>query len=302
MWLRVAIGATMISAAILPTAAWAQQKTVKACQEEWRASKAEYQAKGITEKAYVEQCRSGAAPAARPTASSPAPAPAPAAPPASTAQGKTVKACQDEWRANKAGYQAANITEKAYVEKCRAGEQVALPSGAASPPPATPAAATPAPAAPAAAGKTVKACQEEWRANKAAYQAANITEKAYVEKCRAGEQVALPSGTPSPPPAAPAAATPAPAPAPAAASPPAKPAPVAAAPSNPTGAGQFAAEAQAKAHCPADIVVWVNLKSKVYHFSGYKNYGHTEEGAYMCEKEATAQGFRATKNEKRPGA
>ncbi len=295
MWLKVAISASIIGAAILPTAALAQQKTVKACQEEWRASKADYQAKGITEKAYVEQCRSGAS-TAQPAAAA-SPAATPAAPAASTAQGKTVKACQDEWRANKARYQAANITEEAYVEKCRAGEQVALPSGAASPPPATPAAATPAPAAPGAAGKTVKACQEEWRANKAAYQAANITEKAYVEKCRAGEQVALPSGTPSPPPPAPAAATPAPAPA--AASPPAKP-PVAAA--APTGAGQFAAESQAKAHCPADIVVWVNLKSKVYHFSGYKNYGHTEQGAYMCEKEATAQGFRASKNEKRPGA
>jgi hypothetical protein len=48
--------------------------------------------------------------------------------------------------------------------------------------------------------------------------------------------------------------------------------------------------------------VWVNLKSKIYHFAGYKNYGTTEHGAYMCEKQATTDGFRASKNEKRPGA
>jgi hypothetical protein len=70
----------------------------------------------------------------------------------------------------------------------------------------------------------------------------------------------------------------------------------------PGGAGQFATEAEAKSHRPADIVVWVNLNSKIYHFAGYKNYGTTEHGAYMCEKQATADGFHASKNEKRPGA
>jgi len=35
----------------------AQQKTVKQCQDEWRANKAENQAKGIKEKDYVAQCR-----------------------------------------------------------------------------------------------------------------------------------------------------------------------------------------------------------------------------------------------------
>jgi hypothetical protein len=39
--------------------ALAQQKTVKMCQEEWRANKAANQANKITEKAYVEQCRAG---------------------------------------------------------------------------------------------------------------------------------------------------------------------------------------------------------------------------------------------------
>ena len=43
-----------------------------------------------------------------------------------------------------------------------------------------------------------------------------------------------------------------------------------------------------------------NLDSKIYHFSGHKDYGHTKEGAYMCEKDALGQGIRAAKNEKHP--
>ncbi|HEY2229056.1 MAG TPA: hypothetical protein VGI22_15250 [Xanthobacteraceae bacterium] len=215
------------------------------------------------------------------------------------AQQKTAKACQDEWRANKQANQAAGVTEKAYVDKCRAGGAAEQPAAA---PGATPAAAKPA-AAPApspalAAQKTAKQCQQEWRANKEGYQAASITEKAYVDKCRAGETVALPAA-----PAAAPAATPAPTPASApatkpAAAPAAKPAPTAA--TAPTGAGEFPAEAQAKAHCPTDTVIWANLKSKIYHFSGSKDYGATKEGAYMCEKDALAQGVRAAKNEKHP--
>jgi hypothetical protein len=207
------------------------------------------------------------------------------------AQQKTVKACQDEWRANKADNQAKGITEKAYVTQCRAGGASAQPS---SPPAATPAptpsAATPAPT------KTVKACQDEWRANKAAYQAAKITEKAYVDKCRAGEAVALP--TPPAPVPTPAPTTAAPAPTPPS-TPAIKPSPTV---TTPAGAGQFQTEAQAKSQCPADLVVWVNLTSKIYHFAGHKSYGTTKAGAYMCEKEATARGFRASKTEKRPSA
>ncbi|MBV8775220.1 MAG: hypothetical protein JO166_23230 [Deltaproteobacteria bacterium] len=54
--------------------ALAQQKTVKECRAEWQAQKAEYQAKGVTEAAYVKQCRSGAtaSPGAAPNASAPA--------------------------------------------------------------------------------------------------------------------------------------------------------------------------------------------------------------------------------------
>src|ERR1700674_2383366 len=61
------------------------------------------------------------------------------------AEKKTEKACQEEWRANKAANQANKITEKAYVEKCRAESE--KPAAAATPlTPAAPAAAKTAPA------------------------------------------------------------------------------------------------------------------------------------------------------------
>jgi len=202
--------------------------------------------------------------------------------------------------------QAKGITESAYVTQCRAGQSASQPKAT----PPAPSAAAKSPAT--STQKTVKACQDEWRANRAAYQTAKITQQAYVTKCRAGETVALPN--PSPPteqtPAsapAPAARSNAPAPAATTAAPPPQ-SPAASRQTSttaqpaPQSAGQFQTEALAKAHCPADVVVWGNLPTKVYHFAGYKSYGGTKRGAYMCEKEATAQGFRASKTEKRPGA
>ena len=104
----------------LSSHAAAQQKTTAACQAEWRANKAANQANGVTEKAYVAQCRSGAAPV-QPTAA-PLPPPAPAAAPTTAVAGqKTTAACRAEWRANKAANQANGVTEKAYVAQCRGG-------------------------------------------------------------------------------------------------------------------------------------------------------------------------------------
>ena len=147
--------------------------------------------------------------------------------------------------------------------------------------------------------KTVKACQEEWQANKAANQAKGITEKAYVTQCRAGGSAAQP--TPAASTSSKPKTTTAPAPTPAPAAAPARssvqPAPAAMAP---TGANQYSTEAQAKARCGSGTVVWANLNSKIYHFAGHKDYGNTKSGAYMCERDATGQGIRAAKNEKHP--
>ena len=41
----------------------------------------------------------------------------------SFAQKKTIKACEEEWRANKAANEAAKITQKAYIAKCRANAE-----------------------------------------------------------------------------------------------------------------------------------------------------------------------------------
>ena len=137
--------------------------------------------------------------------------------------------------------------------------------------------------------KTVKECRAEWQAQRAEYQAKGVTEAAYIKQCRSGGQE---SSTPTAAPVAPApAATTAPA---------ARTSSPAAARVGTPGANQFASEAQAKTHCATDTVVWANLSSKVYHFSGHRDYGNTKRGAYMCEGDATQQGFRAAKNEKHP--
>ena len=274
------------------------QKTAKACQEEWRANKAANQANGVTENAYVATCRGGAAPT---TTAAPAAAPAPlaAAPQAASGQ-KTAKACQEEWRANKAANQANGVTEKSYVATCRGDAAQTTTAAPAAAPAVAPTAAAPGTAS---GQKTAKECREEWRANKAANQTNGVTEKAYVATCRGG---AAPAATAAP--AAPAPTAAPAAPAPTAATPPtkqsppptstAKPAPTASA--NPAGANQFSTEARAKARCPADTVVWANLRSKIYHFSGTKNYGNTKNGAYMCERDTAAEGIRAAKNETHP--
>jgi hypothetical protein len=233
------------------------------------------------------------------------------------AQQKTAKQCNDEWTANKATIQASGKTKKAFVAECR-GQPTSAATAA--PKPATtvaPKPATTAAPSPAANVKTTKECNDEWTANKASIQASKKTKKNFIAECRtqpagAPTTAAAPAPVAAPAKPPPTAATPAPATPPAAA--PARPPATAAAPAPtpppattrtpatgaPTAAGQFSTEAQAKARCPGDTVVWVNLDSKVYHFADTRNYGNTKSGAYMCERDTASAGFRAAKNEKRP--
>jgi hypothetical protein len=228
------------------------------------------------------------------------------------AQQKTAKECREEWRANKAANQANGVTEKAYVAQCRGGAAAAQPTAA----PAEPPAPAPAPTAGTSGQKTAKECRGEWRANKAANQANGVTEKAYVAQCRAGAPPAQTTTAPAPPPTPTAVPnTPSPAPTaspasssqpPTAAAPPSRPAPPSTASPVPNasagelGPNKFSTEVQARARCPTDTIVWVNLTSKIYHFSGAKSYGTTKHGAYECERDATAAGMRAAKNETHP--
>lgn len=145
------VSSALLGLALVPSPSFA--KTAKECTAEWRADKAAMQAKGMSEKAYVADCRKDAAsPAAAPVSSStPAAKPASTTVPVSTVGKKTVKACSDEWKADKAGMQAKGMTEKAYVDACRG--PVATPKTMSAPvetsPQANPA-ATSRPVAPAA--------------------------------------------------------------------------------------------------------------------------------------------------------
>jgi hypothetical protein len=65
---------------------------------------------------------------------------------------------------------------------------------------------------------------------------------------------------------------------------------------NPGAAPHFQSEQQAQQHCPQDVVVWVNTKTRVYHLKGERWYGATRDGAYVCRKEADAEGDRMTRN------
>jgi hypothetical protein len=129
-----------------------------------------------------------------------------------------------------------------------------------------------------------KQCGQDWKDAKAAGTTAGMTYRDFQQSHCKGAAEPAAAATPAPA----AAATPKPKKTEAAA----PAAPVAA-----TGAGQFAAEAEAKAHCPSDTVVWLNTKSHKYHFSGHKSYGTTKKGAYMCEADAKAAGNVAAKGE-----
>jgi hypothetical protein len=48
--------------------------------------------------------------------------------------------------------------------------------------------------------------------------------------------------------------------------------------------------------CPGDHIVWVNTNSGVYHYRGERWFGRTKDGQFECEKQAKAEGDRATKN------
>jgi len=112
--------------------------------------------------------------------------------------------------------------------------------------------------------KTARQCNTDWTANKASIQASGKTKRAFLAECRG--------------------------------------VPIAARSSAGTDKSQYATEAEAKANCPSDAVVWINSVSHVYHGSGSRNYGKTRSGAYMCEQDSVAAGFRAAKMARRPAA
>ena len=109
----------------------------------------------------------------------------------------------------------------------------------------------------AAEPKTASQCNADWAANKASIQASGKTKRAFVAECRG--------------------------------------VPLAARQAAALDKNQYATEAETKASCSSDAVVWVNSVSMIYHPTGSRNYGRTKAGAYMCEQESLAAGFRAPK-------
>lgn len=65
---------------------------------------------------------------------------------------------------------------------------------------------------------------------------------------------------------------------------------------NSPAANLFATPSGAQRHCPNDTVVWLNTRSGIYHLQGERWYGNTEQGAYVCEREANHAGDRETRN------
>lgn len=213
---------------------------------------------------------------------------------------KTLKACEEEWKANKETIKAGGKKKTDFITACRAEAASAEPAAQA---PAAQAAPAEQPKAAAAEtkGKTAKACAAEWTANKPALQAGGKTRKDYIAECRAGT-----SSTANAAPAQPAQPEQKPAVAAAPQQAPAEQpksemtaAPAPKAPAGVLAGGQFASESEAKSHCPGDTVVWANTRSKVYHYASSRRYGHTKRGAYMCEKETASAGMRAAKRERR---
>lgn len=139
----------------------------------------------------------------------------------------------------------------------------------------------------------MRECAADWIRLKAANKTEGQTFRAFQKDCLT--KTAAPASAPTP------ATTPATTgqPSPSAATPKA-PGGIEKARATPAAANQFASEADAKSRCRTDTVVWVNLRTGVYHFGGTRRYGNTKAGAYMCEAETAAAGFHAAKREKRP--
>jgi hypothetical protein len=160
----------------------------------------------------------------------------------------------------------------------------------------------------AAADSATGKCAIEWKQAKANGTTGGKSWKEFFDQCGVDQNglsrsISLTPAEPKP--AADAAvaapATPAAAPAPVAAATDAAPVVTAAPipkPKSMLAAGQFTTEADAKAKCPSDEVVWVNTATKKFHFAGKDGYGKSKKGAYMCEADATAAGAHPSKNDK----
>jgi hypothetical protein len=56
--------------------------------------------------------------------------------------------------------------------------------------------------------------------------------------------------------------------------------------------GLFQIEGQAQQHCPNDIVVWLDLKKRIYYLPRQRMYGQGRTAVFACRNEARRRGYR----------
>lgn len=54
----------------------------------------------------------------------------------------------------------------------------------------------------------------------------------------------------------------------------------------------FRYEAQAQRHCPADAIVWLDLRNGIYYSKRQRRYGRGSGGSFVCREEARSSGYR----------
>ena len=54
----------------------------------------------------------------------------------------------------------------------------------------------------------------------------------------------------------------------------------------------FRYESQAQRHCPADVVVWLDLRKGIYYSKRQRWYGRGFTGNFVCLEEARTGGYR----------
>lgn len=55
---------------------------------------------------------------------------------------------------------------------------------------------------------------------------------------------------------------------------------------------RFPTRAAAEEHCPGQVVVWVDLETRIFYYRGQDRYGATKSGAYLCERDVKGAGYR----------
>jgi hypothetical protein len=54
----------------------------------------------------------------------------------------------------------------------------------------------------------------------------------------------------------------------------------------------FRYESQAQRHCPADVIVWLDLRKGIYYSKRQRWYSRGFTGSFVCREEARTNGYR----------